>query len=223
MQSKINNKVQFGQALNPLNDVAKILIVDNSSDLKDVSTKMDRLKKLWDDGFMDFELIRYLPGMEKISRQGQIFSVLPQRAYASLNRLDLRAFEFNILLEVSTAANFNNMHLCIPMQINKKTNVVADIDDDLIVVNNFCAHFIKEIICLLCLCGDNVRILPTSNTVGVYRYSDAMLKQMSEKALETYENTLLYSKKPVKLPSNNDRRLNNDDDANNRTDHNLTD
>ena len=46
---------------------------------------------------------------------------------------------------------------------------------------------------------------------------------MPEKALETYGNTLLYSKKPVKLPNDNDRRLNNDGDANNRTDHNLTD
>ena len=170
MQSKINNKGKFGQALNPLNDVAKVSSVDNSSDLKDVSTKTDRLKKLLDDGTMDFELIRYLPGMAKISRQGQIFSVLPQRAYASSNWLDLRTFEFNILLEANTAANFNNMHLCIPMQIKKKTNVETDIDDDLIVVNNFCAHFIKKIVCLLCLCGDDVRMLPTNNTIDVYRY-----------------------------------------------------
>ena len=85
MRSKINNKVKFGQALNPLNDVAKVSSVDNSSDLKEVSTKTDRLKKLLDDGPIDFELIRYLPGMAKISRQGQIFSVLPQRAYASPN------------------------------------------------------------------------------------------------------------------------------------------
>ena len=101
MQSKINNKVQFGQAFNPLNNVVKVWTVDNSSDLKDVFTKIDKLKKLWDNGTMDFDLIRYLPGMGKISRQGQIFSALPQRAHASPNWSDL--------------SNLNNMHLYIPM------------------------------------------------------------------------------------------------------------
>ena len=46
---------------------------------------------------------------------------------------------------------------------------------------------------------------------------------MPEKALETNESTLVYGKKPVKLPNNNNRRLNNCNDANNRTDDNLTD
>lgn len=32
-----------------------------------------------------------------------------------------------------------------------------------------------------------------------YRYSDAMLKHMPKDALETFENTLLYSRKKVKL------------------------
>ena len=30
---------------------------------------MDKLKKLWDGGSMDYDLIRYLPGMAKISRR----------------------------------------------------------------------------------------------------------------------------------------------------------
>ena len=50
-----------------------------------------------------------------------------------------------------------------------------------------------------------------------------MLKHMPDKELETYENTLLYSKRPVKLPNNNSRGLNNNSNTNNRTDDNLTD
>ena len=72
--------------------------IDNTSDLQDVFTKIDKLKKLWDDGNMDYEVIRYLPGMTKISRQGQIYSVHPKRIYASCNWPDLRTFEFNILV-----------------------------------------------------------------------------------------------------------------------------
>ena len=54
---------------------------------------MDKLKKLWDGGSMDYDLIRYLPGMAKISRQGQIYSAHPQRVYPSLNWSDLKTFE----------------------------------------------------------------------------------------------------------------------------------
>ena len=39
MQSKINNKVQIGQALNPLKNAAKLSSINNTSDLKDVFTK----------------------------------------------------------------------------------------------------------------------------------------------------------------------------------------
>ena len=47
-----------------------------------------------------------------------------------------------------------------------------------------------------------------------------MLKYMPRTALETFDKTLLYSKKLVKLSGNNDRHPNNDNDADNRTDDN---
>ena len=69
---------------------------------------------------MDFDLIRYLPGMAKISREDQIYSVLPKKAYASPSWSDMRKFEFNFILATNTGTNFNNMYLCIPMQIKKR-------------------------------------------------------------------------------------------------------
>ena len=53
MQGKINNKVQFGQTLNPPKNVAKFSNINNTSDLQDAFTKIDKLNKLWDDGSMD--------------------------------------------------------------------------------------------------------------------------------------------------------------------------
>ena len=117
MQSKIDKEVQFGQALNPLKNVAKVSSVDNASDLKDIFTKINKLKKLWDDGSMDYDLTRYLPSMAKTPRPGKIYNAHPERVYASPNWSDLRTFGFNMLLTASMATNFNNMHLCIPMQI----------------------------------------------------------------------------------------------------------
>ena len=105
------------------------------------------------------------------------------------------------------------------MQIKKKTNAANDREDDLMIVNNFFAHFIKEID--LRRYGDDIRILPTRNTVDIYRYSDAMLKHMPDDALKTYDETLLYSKTAVKLANNVHRRPNNTD--NSRTHDNLDD
>ena len=125
MQSKINNEVQFGQVLNLLKNVAKVSSIDNTSDLQDVFIKTDKLQKLWDDASMNYDLIRYLPGMAKISRQGQIHSVHPQRVYASPNWSDLRTFEFNMFLTADTATNFNNIYVCIPLQIKKRQTLLA--------------------------------------------------------------------------------------------------
>ena len=86
-------------------------------------------------------------------------------------------------------------------------------------VNNFFAHFIKEI--NIKRYGDDVRILPANNTVDIYRYSYAMLKHMPDDVSKTYDKTLLYSKKAIKLANNNDRRPNNTDSS--RTDDNLDD
>ena len=58
MQSKTNNEVQFGEASNPVKNVAKVSSIDNKSDLQDVFTKIDKLKNLWDDDSMDYDLIR---------------------------------------------------------------------------------------------------------------------------------------------------------------------
>ena len=44
MQSKINNEVQFGQALNPLKNVAKVSSIDNTSDLQDDLQKLISLR-----------------------------------------------------------------------------------------------------------------------------------------------------------------------------------
>ena len=83
---------------------------------------------------MDYYLIRFLPGMEKISTQGQIY---PQRVYAAPGWSYLRTFEFSMLLTADTAIDFDNMHLCIPMQIKRNSNAANDIVDDLMIVNNF--------------------------------------------------------------------------------------
>ena len=42
---------------------------------------------------MDFDLIRYLPGMVKIPRQGQVYNKPPKKVYASPNFVDKKTLE----------------------------------------------------------------------------------------------------------------------------------
>ena len=57
----------------------------------------------------------------------------------------MKNLNFQILLTDNYYTNLNSMHLCFPMKIKKTTDKDADIDNDLITVNNFFAHLIKEI------------------------------------------------------------------------------
>ena len=69
---------------------------------------------------------------------------------------------------------------------------------------------------------DDARILPTNNNVNVYQFLASQLKYLPKDSVATDLKTLLYSNKPVYLDENVDRRPNNDDNADKRSDENLT-
>ena len=99
--------------------------------------------------------------------------------------------------------NFHNLHIVFPLKIKKSTDDYDNLDATLITVNNFFAHWIKEID--IKKLGDDTPVLPATNTVDIYKYSDALLKHTPKKALAVIENDSLYSKKKVKLPDGEDR------------------
>ena len=70
-------------------------------------------------------------------------------------------------------------------------------------------------------------ILPLTNTVDIFRYSDELLKHVQKDELKKIQNDLLYSKDKVAIYGNdNDRRARytrSNAIAGNRTDQNLTD
>ena len=205
MQKEITNKVQLGENLNPLKDLVNVPTVDNTSDLKDVFKKIDKLGNLWEDGKMDYNLIRYLPGMATVSRQGQIYNIVPKKGYAAFNYTDKKTLEFTYLLAANTYTNYSSLMIVLPIYIKKATNKTADIDATMTVVNNLFAHWLKEVD--IKRYPDDVRILPTNNIVGIYRYSEKMLKHLPNKALETIKERLLYSKMPVIIPNGNGQIL----------------
>ena len=66
----------MGETLNLLNDISVVSSIDNTSNFKNVFGKVDKLGDLRDKGQADASLIRYIPGLSNVSRQGQIFNIV---------------------------------------------------------------------------------------------------------------------------------------------------
>ena len=96
------------------------------------------------------------------------------------------------------------------MKIKKSTSQTTDIDTDLITVNNFFAHLIREI--NITKYGSDKELIPTFSPYEVYKCSDSMFKHLPADSLKKLEKTLLYSKEPVYYNSTSiDRRIHNGD------------
>ena len=93
-------------------------------------------------------------------------------------------------------------------------------DADLITVNNLFGHWITDID--IRRYPDDTRILPTNNNVDVYQFSNSKLKYLPKDSVATLLKSFLYLNKAVYLDANVDRRLNNNDDINKRSDPNFT-
>ena len=64
---------------------------------------------------------------------------------AHISYKDTKTLEFQIMLTNNYYTNPNSMHKWFPIKTKKATNEAADIETDLITVNNLFAHFVKEI------------------------------------------------------------------------------
>ena len=71
---------------------------------------------------------------------------------------DVEELDFQILLKDNYYVNPYSIHLCFSMKIKKSTNSSSDIDGDLITVNNFFAHLIKEI--SVTKYGSDIELIP---------------------------------------------------------------
>ena len=213
MQREIGYKIQLGDTLNTLNDVSAVPAIDNTSNLKDVFGKIDKLGDLWDRGKADSSLIRYIPGGGEVLRQGKIFNIVPPKVYALSTYTDKKTLEFTIEL-----ANYNMMTLVVPIYFKKSTDKTADVA--VLTVNTFLPGWLKEID--IRRYPNGVRILPTNKTVEVYNYAAQQIKHLPRKSLDDIKETILYDKNTVVLTGNRDRRLNKTDTPADRTDANLS-
>ena len=134
MQAAVLNRVKLRKPLDPLEDA---MCVDFSADIENLLKKLDKINDLYENGRVDSDLLRYIPGMSKIMYQGQIDWIQTKKAYASSTYTDKQLLEFNIELTKNHYMNFSNMVVCLPVDFRKVTNKAQVIDADMIPAKNF--------------------------------------------------------------------------------------
>ena len=128
-----------------------------------------------------------------ISYQGQIDYVDTKRTYAASTYSDMQQLEFNLEVINNHYINFSTMVLCLPIAFRKKTNKETSIAATMIPVNNFFAHWIKDV--TVKRYGDDIAVLPINTTLDTYRYSESMLKYMPEKRSLLFKKNCFTVKK----------------------------
>ena len=194
--------------------------VDDEGNLESLYSKVDKIGKFWKTSKADDNLARYIPNLTEVSRQNQIAGTHLRKAFASQTYSYKKTAEFVIELVANTYSNYSTMCLVLLLQFTKKDKT-AQMDADLMVVNNFFGHWIKDIDNKRH--PDDTRILPTNNSVDVYQYLAQQLKYLPETSLYTVAKTFLYSRKSVYLEDGKVRRDLTNATAGKQTDLNLTD
>ena len=160
MQREISNKNTLGDTLNPYNDTRPLTAIDRTtSNYNDTKEKVKNVKGLINMGKYDADLAKYIPGLLDLAIQGMLYGIDTREKVAHLSYKDMQQLDFQILLTKNYYVNPNSVHICIPTKMKKKSNNAADIDDDLITVNNFFAYRIKEI--SITKYGTNKELPPT--------------------------------------------------------------
>ena len=124
-------------------------------------------------------MLRYIPGLAKICYQGQLYLTKVKRKYVDDTYKNKKVIEFNVQLKKGHYTNFQNVHLCFPLKFKSEANNGNNLAANTVTVDNFFAHWIKEID--IKRYGDDIPILPITNMVDIYRYSNELLKHMPEK------------------------------------------
>ena len=146
MQRDISNRNTLGDTLNPIDDARRSTAINRTaSNCNDAKEKVQKIRDLISMGKYDADLTKYIPGLMDLAIQGMLDDIDMREKVAHPSYKDMEQLDFQILLTENYYVNPANIHICFPIKIKKKSNNNANIYDDLITVNNFLAHWVKEI------------------------------------------------------------------------------
>ena len=146
MQRDISNRNFLGETLNPYDDARRYTATDKAtSNYNDAKEKVQKIRDLIKQGKYDADLAKYIPGILELAFQGMLDDTDTREKFAHPSYKDTERLDFQIMLTESYYVNPNSIHICFPIKILKKSNINSGIDREMITVNNFFAHWVKEV------------------------------------------------------------------------------
>ena len=138
MERKIGTEVKLGKTVSPFESIdASSAVNRTASNYLDAGDKVRKIRKLKETGTFDTDITKYIPGILELLFQGMLEDINTKEQPAHSSYRDMENLDFQILLTDNYYTNPNSMHLCFPMKIKKSLDKDADIDAELMTVNNF--------------------------------------------------------------------------------------
>ena len=197
MQREIRDNAHLGQTVSVFDSVDGVSSINRTA--SDFDTAREKVKKL-----NSRYNTRYIPGTLDLVYQGMIDKIRTIEQPAHPSYKDNETFDFQLLLNKNQHTNLNSLHICFPIRFRKAANATAAIDATMAPVNNFFAHWVKELD--ITKYGTNKQSIPTSASQEIYQYSDTMLKHLPAKYLKKLRKHFLFREKEVIYTANVDRR-----------------
>ena len=183
MQREISDRVFLGQTVSPYEDAGRSSAIDRTaSNYNEAKENIKKMRELLSTGKYNEDIVRYILGILELKFQGMLEDIDIREKVTHSSNTDMEELDFQIILTDNYYVNPKSIHICFPMKILKKSNEALDIDDDLITVNNFFTHLVKEI--SITKYGSDKELIPTFSPYEIYQYSDAMLKHLPKDAFK---------------------------------------
>ena len=117
--------------------------------------KVNKIRRL-----IERDIARYIPGTLDLVFQGMIEKIMTIEQTVETTYSDKEILDFELILDNNYYTNLKIIHLCFPIRFRKLSNAAHNLDADIYPVNNFLAHWIREID--ITKYGTNKSLIPTT-------------------------------------------------------------
>ena len=193
MLLEISSDVKIRNSVTPFECVGKSPAVDKTgSDFYNANFNVKKIRRRIEQGIYDKDIAHYISGMLDLVFQGVMEKIITIEQPVDTTYSDKEILDFQLILDNNYYTNLKILYICLPTRFRKLTNAAENLDADIYPVNNFFAHWIREID--ITKYEINKFLIPTTTPKGIYRYSDSLLKHLPKNALKMIKKDLLYSK-----------------------------
>ena len=159
MQWEISDDVKIGSSVMPFQSAGKSPAIDKTaSDFSNANLKVKKIRRLIEWGYL--QCGHCIPGTLDLVFQGMIEKIMTIKQPVNTTYSNKEILGFELILDNNYYTNLNSLHLCFPIRFRKLSNAAHNLDADIYPVNNFFAHWIREID--ITKYGTNKSLIPTT-------------------------------------------------------------